>query len=138
MADNYELIAAKDLPATDAAEVDVICVENGELKRKPGTSISGGYVIHLDTSMITSASESQVVFTCNDSYDEIAKIVHNGGCVWLDGTNVASMSNGNYIRVVAQNIYYDYTESQFNVLANINGMTGQVVFPNGTWTPPSA
>lgn len=138
MAENYELIAAKDLPTTDAAEIDVICVENGELKRKPGTSISGGYVIHLDTSMITSASEIQVVFTCNDSYDELAKVVYNGGCVWLDGTNVASMSMGNYVRVVAQSVYYNYELSEFGVEANISGMSGLVRFPNGTWTPPSA
>ena len=44
MADNKEFIAAKDLPATEAKEVDVLCVEpaTGELVRKPGASLGGG------------------------------------------------------------------------------------------------
>lgn len=39
---NREFIAAKDLPVTEAEEVDVLCVENGELKRKAGASLGGG------------------------------------------------------------------------------------------------
>jgi len=31
---NIEFIPAKDLPTTEGSEVDVLCVENGELKRK--------------------------------------------------------------------------------------------------------
>ena len=44
MVDNKEFIAAKDLPATEAKEVDVLCVEpkTGELVRKPGASLGGG------------------------------------------------------------------------------------------------
>ena len=33
-----ELISAKDLPITEAEEVDVLCVDNGELKRKQAYS----------------------------------------------------------------------------------------------------
>ncbi len=32
--ENIEFIPAKDLPAAETNEVDVLCVENGELKRK--------------------------------------------------------------------------------------------------------
>lgn len=39
--ENIEFIAAKDLPTTEAEEVDVLCVEGGELKRKPGASLGG-------------------------------------------------------------------------------------------------
>lgn len=39
---SIEFISAKDLPTTEAEEVDVLCVENGELKRKPGASLGGG------------------------------------------------------------------------------------------------
>ena len=44
MAVNKEFIAAKDLPTTEAKEVDVLCVEpaTGELVRKPGASLGGG------------------------------------------------------------------------------------------------
>lgn len=39
-----EFIAAKDLPTTEAKEVDVLCVEpaTGGLVRKPGASLGGG------------------------------------------------------------------------------------------------
>ena len=42
MANNIEFIAANDLPVTEAEEVDVLCVENGEMKRKPAHSLGGG------------------------------------------------------------------------------------------------
>lgn len=44
MENNKEFIAAKDLPTTEAKEVDVLCVEpqTGELVRKPGASLGGG------------------------------------------------------------------------------------------------
>ena len=34
MAEKIEFVSAADLPATEAEEVDVLCVENGELKKK--------------------------------------------------------------------------------------------------------
>ena len=41
MAENIEFITAKDLPVTEVEEVDVLCVENGELKRKAGANLGG-------------------------------------------------------------------------------------------------
>ena len=38
---NIEFIPANELPTTEASEVDVLCVENGELKLKAGASIGG-------------------------------------------------------------------------------------------------
>lgn len=38
---NIEFIPASNLPTTEASEVDVLCVENGELKLKAGASIGG-------------------------------------------------------------------------------------------------
>ena len=40
--ENREFISAANLPTTEAEEVDVLCVEGGELKRKPGASLGGG------------------------------------------------------------------------------------------------
>ena len=37
-----KFIAAKDLPVAEGDEVDVLCVENGALKRKEGASLGGG------------------------------------------------------------------------------------------------
>lgn len=49
--ENREFISAANLPTTEAEEVDVLCVENGELKRKPGASLGGNYDAILRSSM---------------------------------------------------------------------------------------
>lgn len=41
MSEKIEFIPAKDLPVAEGDEVDVLCVENGELKRKEGASLGG-------------------------------------------------------------------------------------------------
>lgn len=47
---SIEFIPAKDLPVAEGDEVDVLCVENGELKRKEGASLGGrGYDIVITT-----------------------------------------------------------------------------------------
>lgn len=40
--ENREFISAKDLPTTEAEEVNVLCLENGELKQKPAKGLGGG------------------------------------------------------------------------------------------------
>lgn len=42
MSENIEFIPAKDLPEATGNEVSVVCLENGELKQKPGASLGGG------------------------------------------------------------------------------------------------
>lgn len=42
MAENINFIPATDLPEAIGDEVSVLCLENGELKQKPGASIGGG------------------------------------------------------------------------------------------------
>lgn len=41
MSENTEFIPAKDLPEAAGNEVSVLCLENGELKQKPGASLGG-------------------------------------------------------------------------------------------------
>lgn len=41
MSENIEFIPAKDLPEATSNEVSVVCLENGELKQKPGASLGG-------------------------------------------------------------------------------------------------
>ena len=47
MSENINLIPAAQLPLTEAEEVEVLCVDNGELKRKAAGNLGGGggYVI---------------------------------------------------------------------------------------------
>lgn len=40
--ENREFISAADLPVAEGDEVSVLCLENGEMKQKPGASLSGG------------------------------------------------------------------------------------------------
>lgn len=42
MAENIEFIPANELPEAEGEEVSVLCVENGEMKQKPGASLGGG------------------------------------------------------------------------------------------------
>lgn len=49
MSEKIELIPATELPVAESDEVDVLCVENGELKRKEGASFGGtGYDAVID------------------------------------------------------------------------------------------
>ena len=42
MAENRNFISAKDLPVSESEEVDVLVVDDGELKRKPAANLGGG------------------------------------------------------------------------------------------------
>lgn len=42
MAENIEFISASELPVAEGDEVSVLCLENGEMKQKPGASLGGG------------------------------------------------------------------------------------------------
>ena len=63
MAENIEFISAANLPTTEAKEVDVLCVEGGELKRKAGASLGGGSY-DLDI-LITPVSDGDGWWTAN-------------------------------------------------------------------------
>lgn len=54
---NIEFISAKDLPTTESNEVDVLCVENGEMKRKAGASLGGGKLFVLREEDLYNADE---------------------------------------------------------------------------------
>lgn len=41
MAENINFIPAPELPEATGEEVSVLCIENGEMKQKPGASIGG-------------------------------------------------------------------------------------------------
>ena len=42
MSENINFIPANELPVAVGAEVSVLCLENGEMKQKPGASLGGG------------------------------------------------------------------------------------------------
>lgn len=143
MSENYELIAAANLPTTDAKEVDVICVEGGELKRKPGASLGGGgggYVINLDPS-VDILDEELGAYMMSGSYDDFAPILYAGGSVWVNVANVmeGDIPAGTIMNIPASMFVYIPGMAVQVIAQNI--MTGTecvLMFMNGSWTPPTA
>lgn len=144
MAENYEFVSAADLPTTDAKEVDVLCVEGGELKRKPGASIGGGggYVVRLpaDTEMQT-GDDGSITFLVTENYDNFAETLYNGGSVLIDASATAlGQEMGSGFAMVTPNAW-GYADGAFvaiSLLVYMSQMVAmQFVFSNGTWTPPT-
>lgn len=67
-----EFISAKDLPITEAEEIDVLCVENGEMKRKPASGLGG-----------------------NTKYDFVIKAVENW--INIDGDDSGSVESVEFL-----------------------------------------
>lgn len=82
MSENINFIPAANLPTTEAEEVDVLCVEGGELKRKPGASLGGvgGYMMKPTAEECT-LEDSVLAITTN--YDELAKVLEAGGAAYV-------------------------------------------------------
>ena len=81
---NIELIPASELPVAEGTEVDVLCVENGELKRKEGASLGGGekadLVIALScpNNLTTPSAENTTVTIESGSLDAVAEALREG------------------------------------------------------------
>lgn len=133
--ENIEFISAKDLPTTEAEEVDVLCVENGELKRKAGATLgggAGGYVIAVTKDDVVS-NDDGIELSIN--YDDFADILYKGGTVWLDLTFMI----GEFSRCAASGWGYANGALQIQSIFNMGSSIQSVnfLFPNGTWTPPT-
>ena len=59
-----EFISAKDLPITEAEEIDVLCVESGELKRKSASGLSNKVEYDLEINFKTSYNTEEGNFNC--------------------------------------------------------------------------
>lgn len=91
MSENIEFISAKDLPITEAKEVDVLCVENGEMKRKPANGLGGGgydVVMRMEPN-------SEMLTLEKGSYSEVIdKLMSNetvSACIMLGQAEEASV-----------------------------------------------
>ena len=76
--ENREFISAANLPATEANEVDVLCVDNGELKRKPAANLGGGV---FDIEMILSVWTAPSAINFSHTYAQIKKAIDDGKLV---------------------------------------------------------
>lgn len=154
-------ISAADLPITEASSVDVLCVENGELKRLPAADISGsggGYVIELTAetmpeSGIEPNEDGNIILEINDiSYDAFIEILVNGGSVSVDFSALmaASGMEGFIVRSVAHSWMFVPTgmlgSDNYVVINTVlsmsvgpggGGMMPMTLIFSGTWTPPA-
>lgn len=83
MAENREFISAKDLPTTEAEEVDVLCVDpvTGELVKKPGANLGGGggYMMKPTADELSfDDSDGHPTITATTNADELAKALEAG------------------------------------------------------------
>lgn len=128
MAENIELIAANDLPTTEAEEVSVLCIDNGELKQKPGASFgggAGGYVIVPD-----GLNTDEMQGTINESYDNFIDILLAGGTVWIDVTSAMGTTARGMV------VTWGFQEGTVFLMVNAgSGLEMTFFCPNGTWTP---
>lgn len=133
MAENIEFIAAKDLPVSEAEEVEVLCLENGELKRKAAKGLSGGggCVIDLvESTELNFDAQQSVITTVN--YDTFAQ-------KWWDGCPIIVKCKFGGMPATMHPFGIVYAEGTGIMMAVPNmlgGATIMVVFANGTWTPP--
>lgn len=128
MAENMNFIPANELPEAVGDEIEVLCVENGQMKRKIGSLGGKGLIVEMTLNNITPTSQTE--FTYNDNADEIAETLYGGGIVWVDMTGVV----GQFVRGMV-------TQWMF-----VNGVIALAVFttlgtysftcPNFTWTLP--
>ena len=138
MAENYNLIPAAELPTTEADEVDVLCVEGGELKRKAAANLGGGgYVIHVPAEEISTSDEGTMI-TLSESYDNFMPILASGGSVWLDLSKLPAMAEMGalYVAVPVTGAYF--ISGMGLMLIALEGASSekiQVTCTNGTWLP---
>ena len=76
--ENREFISAANLPATEANKVDVLCVDNGELKKKPAANLGGGV---FDIEMILSDWTAPSAINFSHTYAQIKEAIDNGKLV---------------------------------------------------------
>ena len=139
--ENINFIPANQLPTTEAEEVSVLCLENGEMKQKAAKGLGGGggYIMKPTAEELTQDGSSLI---CTANYDEMAKALESGGHVTI--VIPADIGGGIAMRLVP--LLYTYIEN-----GNLpDGSTGSAImsyvlwgsgepvmicFTNGTYVP---
>lgn len=67
--ENINFIPANELPATEAEEVEVLCLDAGELKRKPAANLGGGgggYCLKVSADQVTTDGTANTITANRD------------------------------------------------------------------------
>ena len=127
MAENINFISANELPEATGDEIEVLCVENGQMKRKTG-SLGGAYVIDLTGETLDPTTQQSVITSV--SYNDFADHLYKGGMLAIK----TLMSGATAYMYPVGGVYMPGTGIIFMVISS-TGSTGQLIFANGTWTP---
>ena len=136
-----ELISAKDLPITEAEEVDVLCVDGGELKRKQAKGLggAGGYVIRVPLSDMA-MGEGTITVNISESYDNFAQILYDGGNVVFDVSKLLVAMGDEAPSGMVMYLPFTYWAYILGMgivgTVDFMGMECQFQAANGSWTPP--
>lgn len=89
MAENIEFISAAALPTTEAESVEVLCLENGALKKKAADGLGGGGSIFI---IDTTADDYS---TSNTAYgDKVKEALLSGKTIYFfDGTDYGTIGS---------------------------------------------
>lgn len=129
---SIEFISAKDLPTTETEEIDVLCVENGKLKRKAANGLGGGggYLLKPTAEEL---SMDGTEITCTANYDELAKVLEKGGS---GGLVVPAGFNGSTVpAMVIVATCWLYADGVLACFGYAMGQNFSVVCTNGTYVP---
>ena len=126
MAENINFISATELPEATGEEISVLCLENGEMKQKPGASLGGGFMEVEITLSNFDFFDGTVTF--NKTYNEIKD----------------AMEKGYFVMGWAKNQQFTGEEYQYNYgylrqvfpkyAADINGGTIFFIFTTTNYT----
>ena len=117
MAENINFISATELPEATGEEVSVLCLENGEMKQKPGASLGGGGFMEVEITL-SGTNFSSGTATFNKTYNEIKDAMEKGYFV------MGWAKNQQFTGDVAYHYSFGYLKPMFpKYAANINGGT---------------
>lgn len=91
MSDNIHFISAADLPEAEGEEVEVLCVENGELKKKAASGLGGADADIFANITITSydVEDGSCEFSVSDekvpTYSELYAMLMGGTAPKMNG-----------------------------------------------------
>lgn len=130
MAENINFISANELPEATGDEIEVLCVENGQMKRKTGSLGGGAYIIDLTHETLDPTAPMAVITSVN--YNDFADHWYKGGMLAIK----SSLNGAPAYMYPLGGIYMPGTGMIF-LATSSTGSTAQLVFSNGTWTPPT-
>lgn len=134
MSENINFIPANELPVAEGDEVSVLCLENGELKQKPGASLGGGTPLLLDAA-------SAEAYQNDSSYGDAAlEAIKSGKNILV---RVPNADGGSYTAIYSPVLMYQVPNYQNKYLylfflrdekQDLSALLGQ---PTGTVQMPS-